>query len=235
MPNFTPFILKTDLSPFFVSLKKKVLLLHSLTTSFWQQKKIFMKTQLAKFISTVGHPFITIPLFTVFATLNDECRETSALMPLLIVGGVWSAIAIKTLIGVKQGAYTNLDVSNQAQRQRWYVFVIVLLSLATGIAFWVHESPMLRFALLFGTFLLAIAQISNYYVKTSLHVSCHIFLSFLVMPLNFTGGIALLVFTPVLAWSRLVLKRHTLTEVLTGTILGFIMGAVFIYCFRVFG
>jgi membrane-associated phospholipid phosphatase len=49
------------------------------------------------------------------------------------------------------------------------------------------------------------------------------------MTLNFNIGIALLLFTGLLGWSRIVLRRHTLKEVLTGGGLGLIIGLIMLY------
>jgi len=66
----------------------------------------------------------------------------------------------------------------------------------------------------------------NLYVKSSLHVSMNIYLSFLIMPINATIGIIVLLLTGLIAWSRIVLGRHTFKEVWVGTILGLIIGLI---------
>jgi len=48
------------------------------------------------------------------------------------------------------------------------------------------------------------------------------------MPINLMIGIIVLLFSGLIGWSRLELKRHTLKEVYTGAVIGFTMEKDFI-------
>ena len=82
-------------------------------------------------------------------------------------------------------------------------------------------------ALLFGIFL---AEIINKKIKASIHLA--VFVSFGIIAGILYGGIfwLFLILAPVVAWSRVKLKRHILPETIAGTVLGasLVIGSYFI-------
>ena len=189
-----------------------------------------MKRKIAHYISVFGHPLLTLPVFAVIALFTFEEFQRALLLSLLIVGGFFIPIAIKMYIGSKKGTYTNFDVSNRTQRQSWYIYAILLLLAVTIILFVTDQPRMLRLSVLFSLILLSTSQVVNYFIKSSLHVSFNIFLSFLIMPLHIIAGVMFLLFTVLIAWARLVLKRHTLKEIITGAAIGLAIGASYWIC-----
>lgn len=188
-----------------------------------------MNQKLAKYLSAFGNPILTIPLFSIIALFKTERSQTALFALLLILGGIIIPILVKTYLGVKRGTYTNYDVSNRTQRQSWYVFAAILMLFVTIVLFWTDQSRPLRYSVLFALVLLVASQIVNLYLKTSLHVAFNIFLAFLIMPLQPIIGTVFLLFSIPLAWSRLVLKKHTLEEVISGAILGLATGLSFLW------
>ncbi|WP_257667338.1 hypothetical protein [Parapedobacter tibetensis] len=152
----------------------------------------------------------------------------ATMLSLLIVGGVFVPIGLKTIHGVRNGIYTNLDVSDQTQRQKWFIATTVLL-LGVTIIIWVTDQDRtLRLAVTCALILLLVAQVVNIAVKASMHLAFHTFLGLLIFHFSWASGILFLFFSPFLAWSRLYLKRHVLKEIIVGIILGAIFGGVFL-------
>jgi hypothetical protein len=183
-----------------------------------------MKLKIAKIISTIGHPLLTIPIFVIIILFSYQDLQSAFLVSSLMIGCVFIPLTIKMYRGSKKGTYTNFDVSDRNERQNWYVAVLVSLLILISIFFLTNQSQAVRYNALFFLLLLSIAKIGNYFIKTSLHVSLHVFLSFLFMQINIEYGVLFLVFIFPIAWSRLVLKRHTLREVIYGGINGFAIG-----------
>lgn len=183
-----------------------------------------MKTKLARIISILGHPLLTLSLFAVVAFFTYEEFQQALVHSALILGGVFLPISIRMYLKAKNGSYTNFDVSDKTQRQSWYIYGLSVLLLLTIILFITEQSRTLRLSVLFALILLATSQVVNYFIKSSLHVSLNIFLAFLMMSLNFVIGLAFLACVPFIAWSRVVLKRHSLKEIITGALIGLIVG-----------
>lgn len=188
---------------------------------------IRLKTTIAKFISTIGHPFLTVPLFVVFLLFSVESTQKAIYLSLLIIGGIFLPIGVRTIWGVRNGKYTNLDVSDQAQRQKWFVATTILLFVVTIIIWATNQDRTLKLAVLCALLLLLTAQVVNRRIKASMHLAFHAFLGFLILYFNWMGGVLFLLFSPLLAWSRIHLKRHVWKEVVVGMVLGTVLGLAF--------
>jgi len=186
-----------------------------------------LKTTIAKLISTLGHPFLTVPVFVVFLLFSIEPARQATYLSFLIIGGIFVPIGIKTILGVRKGTYTNLDVSDQGQRQEWFIATSVLLLIVTAIIWLTNQGWTLRLAVSCALMLLLVAQAVNIRVKASMHLAFHTFLGFLILYFNWYAGLCFLLFAPLLAWSRLHLKRHVNKEIVVGIALGVVFGMVF--------
>lgn len=170
---------------------------------------------------------MTIPLFVIFLLFSTESPSKAALLSILIIGGIFVPVGLKTIRGVRRGTYTNLDVSDQAQRQKWFIVTTLLLLVVTVIIWVTEQNQTLRLGLVCAFSLLLVAQLVNTRIKASMHLAFHTYLTLLVLHINVVVGTLFLLFTPILAWSRLHLKRHVLEEVLVGMVLGTLFGLVF--------
>jgi membrane-associated phospholipid phosphatase len=183
-----------------------------------------MKFKIANIISIIGHPLLTIPIFVITVLFSYEDLKRAFLVSALILGCIFIPLTIKMYRGSKKGTYTNFDVSDKNERQNWYIIVLMLLFMLTAILFLTNQSQGIKYNALFFFLLLFIAKIGNYFIKTSLHVALNVFLSFLIMQINLVYGVSFLVFVFPIAWSRLILKRHTLKEIIYGGINGLAIG-----------
>lgn len=185
-----------------------------------------MKTNLARLISILGHPLLTLPIFAVTVLFTYEKFNQALIHSSLILGGICLPLCLKMYWKTKSGSYTNFDVSDQKQRQSWYVYAVVILLLVTIVLFVTEQPRTLRLSILFALILLTISKLVNFFIKSSLHVSLNIFLAFLIMSINLLIGLIFLCSIFFIAWARLVLKRHTLKEIITGALIGFGVGIV---------
>ena len=183
-----------------------------------------MRTRVAKYISILGHPLLTIPFVVIVALFNFEEPKRAFLISLLIVGGIFIPLTVKSYKGMKDGTYTNFDISEKSQRQSWYFFALALLAIVTIVLFITDQSRVLRLNMLFAFILLLTSQLMNYFIKSSLHVSLNIFLAFSMLPLSLVTAIVLFIFVILISWSRLELQRHTLKEIFAGAWIGFATG-----------
>jgi hypothetical protein len=194
-----------------------------------------VKTKIAKCISILGHPLLTIPAFTVISLFNFESVEKAFWISALIIGGIFIPLIVKMYRGEKKGEYTNFDVSDQTQRQSWYKYAVPLLVIVTAVVFATGQGRVLCFGILFSTCLLITAQLTNYFIKSSLHISLNTFLFFMILRMNIMIAILFFLVILLIVWARLMLKRHTAKELLTGILIGLCWGAMFlifttVYC-----
>jgi len=182
--------------------------------------------KIATYISTLGHPLLTIPLFIVIVLFGNEDSSRAAPISFLIIGCVFIPVTIRLYIKSRNGSYTNFDVSDKIQRRSLYLFVVPLLLIVTIILFATNQSRNLCLGVLFALLLLILSQAINYFVKSSLHVSLNIYLTALIFTVNFKAGVAALLFTALISWSRVKLGRHSVKEVLFGLLIGTIISLI---------
>lgn len=188
-----------------------------------------MRQKAANFISTLGHPLFTIPAFVAIVMFVNEDFQKASFVSFLIIGCIFIPLILRLFVKSKNGTYTNFDVSDRIERKTMFIFVIPLLMIVMFVLYRTHQNNDLCISLLFATILVCISQVVNLFIKSSLHVSLNIYLSFLVMTLNFKIGILLFLFTGLLGWSRIVLGRHTLKEVLVGGVIGLSISLLMFY------
>ena len=139
-----------------------------------------MNTKLANTLSTIGHPLLTVSLFSIISLFNFESIQKAAIISTIIIGVVIIPTTIKMYLGKKSGLYTNFDVSDKIERQSWYKYVLILLFVVTLVLFLTDQSLTLRLSVLFFFLLLLTSQIVNNSIKSSLHVSFNVFIAFLI-------------------------------------------------------
>ena len=188
-----------------------------------------MTAKIANFISILGHPLLTISLFSILSLFSFEGMEKATLITVIIISVVIIPTTIKMYRGKKRGVYTNFDVSDKIERQSWYKSVLMLLFILTLILFLTKQSLTLRVSVLLFFLLLLTSQIVNNFIKSSLHVSFNIFITFLILPMNLILGLILFIFVIFIALARLTLKRHTIKEILMGAAIGFFWGFVSLF------
>lgn len=188
-----------------------------------------MIQKVAKVISILGHPFLTIPIYTLAITFS-VCEIKDALfISFIIVGCFFVPVILWNFINTKRGKYTNFDVSDQKERGSMYVFVIPILTAVLFIFYLSHQSNSLILTILFALILTVVSYLINFKIKCSGHISLTIFLSFIVLPKNLNAAFILLICALIIGWSRIALKRHTFIEVLAGMIIGLVIGLSMLY------
>jgi len=190
------------------------------------------KNKFANAISAIGHPLLTAPLVVAFLIFKTESTQNALIVLGLVVLGVILPVIVKILRQLKKGQITNFDVSDRVERKSFYRFLIPILFLVNLGLYLTDQSfqTLLSFGL--ATLLLVSLQLVNLFVKASIHVSVNIYLAYLLFEINPYVAIAFGLFITLIAWSRLVLKRHQPIEVVIGFFLGNIFGILFLLIYH---
>lgn len=181
---------------------------------------------LARFISIALHPF-AVTLLLVGISAWHLLAGRSAAIVLAIVGAVavipaWWFSARQ----VARGEWSHIDATRRTERGPLYILGIASVG-ATAVALWLlpGASPMLRGVAAGGAMLLA-GAIVNRWLKISLHVAFAAFAGVTLLRVDRPVAVALLLAVPLLAWSRIALRRHTPVEVAAGVVLGALPAAI---------
>jgi hypothetical protein len=181
------------------------------------------KNLIARWISIVGHPFT----FIVFLVATSSWRlqgdahalRTTAIVivAMLIPLGlfIWNRYSL--------GHWKTVDASAPSDRPALYTAAFILLIPIGAYFIWRDRSHEMVRGLVAVAILLGILAALNRWIKLSLHLAIATFAAVLIARLAPHFGLALLIFLPFLGWSRLILSRHTRTEVAGGFFVGLII------------
>jgi membrane-associated phospholipid phosphatase len=190
--------------------------------------------RLARWISVIGHPFLLMPVLTGIIAYHLLPPPEALLAELVALGVVIVPAGLYTIRRVHKGLWSDLDVSKRHERTQFYGILLPLLCLLAVVA-WVADVPRsipLGSLAIIG--LVAIAYLMNNWMKISLHTGFAIFVALTLSLINPVLATAALLLACCVAWSRVVLQRHTLREVLLGGALGCFVGGTFVLTLRFF-
>lgn len=188
---------------------------------------------LARIISSITNPLLVLFLVPYMLLSATHVESQIAIKWTVFTFLFVIMIGLFVFFEVKRGVFTDFDVSKKEQRPLLFM-VVAVISVIYFLSLIIFHGPPVLFATLFGLIIgIFCISLLNYIVKASIHVaiSTAVLLSaFLLYHLPYY----VLLIIPVIAWSRVVLKRHTLTETITGFGLGTFM-VVLMYLLLKFG
>lgn len=175
---------------------------------------------LARLLSLVFHPlilFLPIPYIIILhatSSITEAIRWTFISWLFIFIFGVIM------LYQVKRGTFTNLDVSRREQRPLFF-FYFAIIAIIYILSLWIFHGPIVMILLTVGVLCgLVLLDVINNKVKASIHVACVTSILFSFVILNGIAYSWVLVIIPFVAWSRIKLHRHTVSEVITGAVFG---------------
>jgi putative transposase len=180
----------------------------------------------AQVISVLFHPlvltFITPFLLIVFFPKESSYSILWILYPLIFVG----IVCIFTLYGVKTKLFSNFDITERSERKALYLFVTIVSFIYLFILFFLNGPKalmVLGVGILIGSI---IFEFINIKLKASVHVG--IVSAFLCSIALLYGGVFFIfpLFIPVVAWSRIHMKKHTLQETVIGGFVGTVLTVI---------
>ncbi len=184
---------------------------------------------LASWISALGHPFIistAVILFISFRTLEIKFALTSLLLFLVIfIFPVVLFIRHK----IRKEVYQDFDISEQKGREKFYHLAIPLMIALSSLFYFWEPLRILALGTILATGLVTLSYLANFFLKSSLHTAFNFYFGIVFLSWHFPLGMALCVFAIIVACTRLLLKRHTFPEIVTGFLIGIASGAAF--CF----
>lgn len=182
-------------------------------------------TRIARWVSIVAHPFVMIAVWVAAATLRfqgyDHIATSVGLVALVVIVPNVAFMVWR----VRRGAWATVDASQRAERPLLYaVGVPTLVALIVYLAIGGTHAFLLRGALI-ALALLVVCGITSRWLKVSLHLASAGLTATALILLGSPAGWIVAAIVPVIAWSRLTLRKHTPTELGIGLLYGVLAGA----------
>lgn len=184
--------------------------------------------KVSKVFSDFFNPLVSLILFFIyFSVRNLTSKESwSVFLPAFLI--IIVPVVVWLIWNVKTGRYTNLDVSDRKQRKTLYIFIEVCIFLYLLYAHFVQNNVDLR--ILFVLILLLLMQLSNFFIKSSMHTAFNILVAAFFFAEDIYAGIVWLIIAILVGITRVIVGRHTPKEVLMGSFIAFLVSFSYIYC-----
>ncbi|SHK42973.1 phosphatase PAP2 family protein [Epilithonimonas mollis] len=185
----------------------------------------------SRFISNFFNPLVSLVLyFFYYSYINYTWEEaTKKFLPILLL--LIIPVGIWIYRNVKKGNYTNMDVSNRKQRHSLYVFIILATIVFLAVDYFLHKE--IDWTVLMLCILLMMMQISNFFIKSSMHTSLNIYVAALFFAINPTIGIFWFLLSVLIGITRIILKRHTVKEVVAGGLIAIFVSLAYLIMVKI--
>ncbi|MDR6922389.1 MULTISPECIES: phosphatase PAP2 family protein [Chryseobacterium] len=193
-----------------------------------EEKQPSLVHKISKVISDFFNPLVSLFIFYLYMSVREYSLKDSLFyfVPILLMTII--PVIIWLIWNVKTGRYTNMDVSDRVQRKTLYIFVAGCLM--SYLIFHYIRNGYIDLVMLFILILLITMQISNFFIKSSMHTSFNIFVAALFFTLDWKMGLVWLGIATLVGITRIILKRHTIKEVFMGAGIAFLVSFVYLYC-----
>jgi membrane-associated phospholipid phosphatase len=175
-------------------------------------------------LSIIGHPALLMPVAVAAAASGPGAP------PQLLRMALGTALAVALIVGlfslwqVRRGRWAHVDASQPAERSQLNLALAGSLCAAAALLWARGQPPAVAWGPLLAALLVLLTHALRRWLKVSLHAAFALFAAARVWP-HVLGTLAVGLLAVGVAWSRLVLRRHTLPEVLAGLLLGAACGA----------
>src|SRR5205085_2446148 len=181
----------------------------------------------ARYISNILAPVVvSLPLVASVAFYRARDLSTALLYALTTLFFLSLAPAVYVLIGVRQGKISDLEITNRSERAGPFIFSIMSTIIGLFILLFTNAPKNLE-TLLFITGVSGIIMtVTTLWWKVSIHAST---LAGAATILTTLYGLVMLptyLLVILVGWSRIVLRRHTVAQVVVGSLLSIVLTAL---------
>jgi len=180
----------------------------------------------ARWISWIGHPLVFISLSVGIIISLRLANRAGLALSLTLFATVILPMALLLFRGFRTGRWSDPDVSNRAERVRFYPPAISISTVAVIVLLLLRAPAFALRGAAVTLFLLMMAALINFRMKLSLHALFAFYSAIILFVVNPIAGAAAFMLALLVFWSRLYLKRHDLSETLVGAVLGLLGGLV---------
>ena len=189
-------------------------------------------TDLARILSTVCNPFLTsLALFVILAGASS--RSSTDFWVLLFNSAFFTSIGPMLFIFYLYATdrISDLDMSIRTERERVFIAFVIFYALG-ALDLWLIHAPAIMTASMagFAASALVVQWITRYW-KISTHALGITAPLVALTVLYGTRPVPFYVLIPLVGWSRVYLRAHTVLQVVAGTLLALVTTLLF---FRVF-
>ena len=177
------------------------------------------KTKIARIISDIFNGFLTMILTPSIAIFTSPLPTTQKII--LFILYLLSPI-LPYLILRKMGKVTDYEFTNRKERPPYFTTISLLFGILFLLITTLNIEALTLTRVSLNIFLVSfVITLITFFWKISGHMtySTILFATLIYLFPTTPSLMFLFVLTPIIAWSRIVLNKHTLTQVILGTLI----------------
>jgi len=175
--------------------------------------------KIARVTSLVFDPRVEMPILLLMAVVTAYNNGAALLFLTLLF---FVDVLMPTLFYlhlIKAGEISDGDISRREQRVPLYVFITIAHLGGIGLAFGFGQIVLMKILIVFWLMALMFTVVTVFW-KVSMHAGVNAALATYVILAWGVGFVWLFGLVVLVAWSRVVLKKHKLEQVIIGGLLG---------------
>ena len=191
-----------------------------------------MSKKIAEYISFILGGYVWLPVIFILIIFNSNLGKQQLLIiaPSVLILQVIIPL-LYLLIGARLGWIGDSELSKREERKPFLIMMIILSLISLSIIYFFGNSFIFNLNIILITLLLILLAITNYW-KISLHASLNTSAAIIINFLFDWRLSPLFLTIPLIFWSRLELKKHTLNQLVAGII---VSASIILLGFGLFG
>jgi membrane-associated phospholipid phosphatase len=185
------------------------------------------RIRIARYLSHILAPAtISLPFVMLVAFYQTQNQLTAFIYACITLFFLSIGPLIYIFIGVRLGKLSDLDVSRRSQRAGPFLFGIFSIMIGWLVLVLTNGPRNLQTVLIITVFSGIIMMMITFWWKISIHASSLGGAATMLTVLYGAVMLPLFVLLVLVSWSRVVLRRHTVTQVIAGSLAGIVISLV---------
>ena len=182
-----------------------------------------MTELVAKSISHIFSPIIAWPIFLVIVL---QYQPIQVWVPVLVFEFAIPLLLLPVFMKLK--LVSDIEITNVKERRLFFIVLIISHMIATFLLWYYGDATAggLRFL---GLILEIVGTVITFFWKISAHLAANSFVIAVVMVLFGWQWWPVLLILPVVAWARVIRKKHTVMQTIAGGVLPFVIVMAYEY------
>ena len=178
----------------------------------------------ARIVSNILAPVtISLPFVVLVAFYHTRDQLAAVVYAFITLFFLSIGPLIYVVIGVRTGKLSDLDISRRSERAGPFLFGIISTSIGLLVLSLVHGPKDLQTALILTAISAVILMVTTLWWKISIHASTMAGAATMLTALYGMALLPLFLLLVLVSWSRVVLRRHTVAQVVAGSLLSIVL------------
>ena len=185
------------------------------------------RIRIARHVSNILAPAtISLPFILLVAFYQAQDKLSALIYACITLFFLSVGPLLYILIGVRLGKLSDIDVSRRTQRFRPFIFGIVSAMIGWLILTLTNGPRNLQTVMIITVFSGIIMMVITLWWKISMHASSLGGVATMLTVLYGAVMLPLFVLLVLVSWSRVVLRRHTVPQVIAGSLAGIVLSLI---------